>query len=211
MDKLVVSKNKFDNITLAGLEELIEFRTYINDRYKNITINSNDDMAMFKNNRAELNKVIVKLSKKERDIKESLINVYKQYFDMYDESLNDITFCRDNIDLSIKELEKLEKIEKKSTIYKYFNNNLKDFGVDIDDIYNKKWENKTCSSWKKELNDIIFEKLSEGVNSHMADDYHYFIIRTEQKKYSDIFNFIENNNLESFNSGSIDEIKKFNF
>lgn len=120
---------------------------------------TNDNLALAKSDRANLNKLSKAIDDKRKEVKKEIMKIYDSVFEpQCKELVTLIKGASDEIDLQVKALEDLERTTKYELVKKVWNEFNFDL-VSLDRIFKEEWLNKTTSERK------VFDDMQGIINT----------------------------------------------
>lgn len=142
-----------------------ELKSYLEnslDHYNNLVV-TEDDIQGAKSDRANLNKLRKALDDKRKDVKKTCLAPYEEFEGKIKELIRLIDEPISRIDGQIKALDEINKVDKMAQIQSLFNIYKKEHNklawLTLEQIFNEKWLNKSCSmaTIEKEIEGIFFQ------------------------------------------------------
>lgn len=134
-------------------EELSQELAVALKKYNNLSVSA-DTITEAKSIRALLNKVKTAIEDKRKDVKREFLEPYTTFENNVKKLTRQIDDVKGEIDKKIKELEDIEREEKRKEIEKFYDK-IGYYTVPLDRMFDDKWLNKTNTTWKENLSGKI--------------------------------------------------------
>ena len=164
--ELDIKTNITNNLVVFNNYEFV--KSQINNfikKYENIIV-SEETLKDSTKDRAYLNKISKTLNDRRIDIEKQFKEQFEPFKKQVDSLIEPIKKASENIDIQIKKFEEIEKENKKTSIFDYFNSKIGDLRdlIGFGDIFNEKWLNKSFTIKNiEELIDGILRKINQDL------------------------------------------------
>lgn len=148
-------------------EELSQELAVALKKYNNLSISA-DTITEAKSIRALLNKVKTAIEDKRKDVKREFLEPYTTFENNVKKLTRQIDDVKGEIDKKIKELEDIEREEKRKEIEKFYDK-IGYYTVPLDRMFDDKWLNKTNTTWKENLSGKIETIRADLATINMFD------------------------------------------
>lgn len=148
-------------------EELSQELAVALKKYNNLSVSA-DTITEAKSIRALLNKVKTAIEDKRKDVKREFLEPYTTFENNVKKLTRQIDDVKGEIDKKIKELEDIEREEKRKEIEKFYDK-IGYYTVPLDRMFDDKWLNKTNTTWKENLSGKIETIRADLATINMFD------------------------------------------
>lgn len=198
MNEIIECEQNLSNFTIKELENYVEL---IEKRYYDIVV-TKESVVSLKKNRADMNKLLKALDLMKKNMKNEILEPYKNLFAEYDGYIERINECKNNIDVGIKTIEQKEREEKVLKMNEFFNElqNFSNFDFTFDDIFDPSWLNKSVSEkkWKQEINNaaVVFQNFKNSKKYEEENENLIFSVKLNNSKKDKLIQFLYENNID---------------